>query len=149
MSDNETNTEETAEETQETPTETKTFSQDEVNTLLAAEKRKIRSQFEDYDSIREKAELASELETQLAEAVARADSAEVANLKYSVAIDKGVPADLLTGNTAEELEAHAEKLLSFRGEMPPARRETHSSGNSGSASGTDIYERAAQALRSN
>lgn len=147
MSDNETNTEETAEETQETPTETKTFSQDEVNTLLAAEKRKLRAQYENYDSVKEKAEKASELETKLAEAVARADSAEVANLKYSVAIDKGVPADLLTGTTAEELEAHAEKLLSFRGEATPARRETNSSGNSGETEVLSAKAKAAEALR--
>lgn len=47
-------------------------------------------------------------------------------LKAQVAADKGVPADLLSGSTEEELAAAADRLLAFRGAVPPAEygRET-------------------------
>lgn len=44
-------------------------------------------------------------------------------LKAQVAADKGVPAELLTGTSEEELIASAERLLAFRGQQqsaPPA-----------------------------
>lgn len=43
-------------------------------------------------------------------------------VRGEVAVDKGVPADLLTGQTREELEAHAEKLLAFQAEVKPMPR---------------------------
>lgn len=50
-----------------------------------------------------------------AKAEARAAEVEVRALRAEVAADKGVPADLLSGSTQEELEASADKLLAFRG----------------------------------
>lgn len=41
-------------------------------------------------------------------------------LKAQVAADKGVPAELLTGGTEDELLSAAERLLAFRGATPPA-----------------------------
>lgn len=43
-------------------------------------------------------------------------------IRAQVAASKGVPADLLTGTTEEELNAAADRLLAFRGETatPPA-----------------------------
>lgn len=42
---------------------------------------------------------------------------ERALLTATVAQEKGIPADLLVGDTREELTAHADKILAFRGEQ--------------------------------
>lgn len=51
---------------------------------------------------------AAELEAQLAEA-------QLSVLRSDVAAAKGVPSNLLTGSTQEELEAAADALIEFRG----------------------------------
>ena len=53
----------------------------------------------------------------------RAETAERAALRNQVALAKGIPADLvdtLAGATAEELTAHADRLLAWRGSVAPA-----------------------------
>lgn len=47
----------------------------------------------------------------------RATELELKATRAEVAATKGVPANLLTGSTQEELEASAEALLAFRGEQ--------------------------------
>lgn len=69
-------------------------------------------EFEDRDK--------SEAEKQQeALAAARAELAEltVAKTRAEVAAAKGVPANLLSGSTQEELEASADALIAFRGEQ--------------------------------
>lgn len=39
-------------------------------------------------------------------------------MKQAVASAKGVPVDLLVGSTEDELSAHADKILEFRGQAP-------------------------------
>lgn len=56
------------------------------------------------------------LNDKLAKLESRAVAAEAKALKSDVASAKGVPASLLKGSTLEELEAHADELLSFRGD---------------------------------
>jgi uncharacterized protein (DUF3084 family) len=56
----------------------------------------------------------------LAAAEAKAAELEGRALRLEVAAEKGVPADLLTGATREDLEAAADKLIAFRGEQKPA-----------------------------
>ena len=48
----------------------------------------------------------------------RAAAAESKAERARIAAEKGVPADLLVGDTAEALEAFADQLLAFRGEAP-------------------------------
>lgn len=48
----------------------------------------------------------------------RAAELEVKALRAEVANAKGVPANLLSGSTQEELEAAADALIAFRGEQP-------------------------------
>lgn len=57
-------------------------------------------------------------------AEARVAELEAQNLRREVAIDKGIPADLLQGSTREELEAFADRLLDhFKpGDTTTARR---------------------------
>ncbi len=54
-----------------------------------------------------------------AQAEARAAEIEQRAVRVEVAAAKGVPAELLTGSTREELEACADKLLAFRGTQAP------------------------------
>ena len=61
---------------------------------------------------------AQKLADRLAAAEAKAQEAELRALRSDVSREKGVPADLLTGTTAEELNAAADRLLAFRGEAP-------------------------------
>lgn len=68
-----------------------------------------------FDELEEasKSELQKALEAQAA-AEARAAAAEVAALRGRVAAAKGVPLDLLTGATEEEITAAADALLAWR-----------------------------------
>ena len=58
------------------------------------------------------------LAERLAEAERKAAEAELKAARSEVAREKGVPAELLVGSTAEELAEYADKLLTFRGEAP-------------------------------
>ena len=61
---------------------------------------------------------------ELATYKSQAESATAQLLKYEVAASKNVPAALLNGATKEELEAQADALLAFRGEVPEAPAPT-------------------------
>lgn len=103
-----------------TTSEPKTFDADYVKQLRseAAANRKARQEAEakiaEYESANQ-----SELEKltgKLSKAEQAKADAEARLLRYEVATEKQIPADaldLLTGNTREELEAKADKLLSL------------------------------------
>lgn len=57
----------------------------------------------------------------IAAAEKRAAELEIKATRAEVAAAKGVPAELLSGSTLEELETAADKLLAFRGEKPEAK----------------------------
>lgn len=61
---------------------------------------------------------AQKLADRLVAAEAKAQEAELRALRSDVSREKGVPAELLSGTTAEELNAAADRLLAFRGEAP-------------------------------
>ena len=104
-----------------------TFTQAQVNDLIAREKGKIQSKYGDYNELKSKADKLAEIEAASATDLEKVQkkaaqleqekaAAESKLLRYEVANDKSVPADVvefLKGNTREELEASAEKLLSF------------------------------------
>lgn len=108
----------------QTPGQDKTFTQDELNHIVANRVKK----YADYDELKKKAELFDKIEeankTELQKAQERANSlqAELDATKKAVALrdlrdevsrSKGVPANLLTGNTQEECEAQADQILNF------------------------------------
>ena len=108
---------------QETP-EQQTFTQDDVNRIVA----KRVAKYADYDELKQKAakfdeqveagkselqkatEKASSLQAEL-DALKQAESIRV--MREEVANAKGIPAKLLTGTTAEECEAQATDLLAW------------------------------------
>lgn len=105
----------------------KTFTQDEVNTLLANEKRKHRDEFDafkatvaDYDDLKTQVgTLTAERDTWTAEKAnleTRTGAAEQIAMRYDVAAESDLPlalASRLTGSTKEELVADAAKLKSL------------------------------------
>lgn len=114
---------------QETP---KTFSQEEVNALLAKQKRE---QFGDYSDLKRKAgqfdEITEQAKTQqqrdaeaLSDANKRLAAAEAATLRLEIAAEKGLTpaqAKRLVGSTREELETDATELLdTFKTPSEPA-----------------------------
>lgn len=103
----------------------KTFTQEQVNAMLAAEKRKLSEKFGDYDDLKSKASKLAEVEeaskTELQKALDRAAAAESRAAKFeakeqaakwAAEIVKGstIPASVLRGSTREELEAHFSEL---------------------------------------
>ena len=108
---------------QETP-EQQTFTQDDVNRIVA----KRVAKYADYDELKQKAakfdeqveagkselqkatEKASSLQAEL-DALKQAESIRV--MREEVANAKGIPAKLLTGTTAEECEAQAADLIAW------------------------------------
>lgn len=108
---------------QETP-EQQTFTQDDVNRIVA----KRVAKYADYDELKQKAakfdeqveagkselqkatEKASSLQAEL-DALKQAESIRV--MREEVADAKGIPARLLTGTTTEECEAQAADLLAW------------------------------------
>lgn len=139
------------------PTETpKTFTQEQVNALLAEQRRKVESKFPDYDELKtSKAELdkiKSASQTEIEKALERANQAETKLSAYEakeqaaqwaaeIVKDSEIPASVLRGNTREELQAHFDQLKDLA--PKPARTPVPV----GKASG-DSASRAASALRS-
>ena len=64
---------------------------------------------------------AQKAQERLEAAEKRAAELELRAARAEVAATKGVPANLLTGSTQEELEASADALLAFRGEQEPQK----------------------------
>ncbi len=96
-----------------------------IQARIARERAKIPT---DYDDLKAKAAKFAEWEnSQKTEAQKQADElaaaqsqiAELttARVRAEVAAAKGVPVDLLSGGTQEELEAVADALIAFRGEQ--------------------------------
>lgn len=64
---------------------------------------------------------AQKAQERLEAAEKRAAELELKAIRAEVAASKGVPVNLLSGSTQEELEASADALLAFRGEQEPQR----------------------------
>lgn len=107
-------------------------SQEDFDKAIQARIARERAKFADYDDVKAKAAKLAEIEaanlTEAEKIAARAEAAEkraayleVQVARAEVAAAKGVPAELLTGSTKEELEKAADALIAFRGEKVAAR----------------------------
>jgi len=120
--------------------ETKSFTQEQVNALLADTKRKEREKFADYDDVKAKASKLDELEqsskTELQKALDKAAAVEaelsaykskeqVSSWASEITKDSDIPAAVLRGSTKEELEQHFEQLKSL---APKPRRTSAPTG---------------------
>jgi hypothetical protein len=111
----------------------KTFTQEQVNDLIAREKGNLQRKYGDYDDLKSKAskfdELTEAQKTDLERVTGERDTfkttaeqTQTENLRLRVAVEKNLPAELidrLRGGTKEEMEADADQLL----ELVTARRE--------------------------
>jgi hypothetical protein len=106
-------------------------SQEELDRIIQARLDRERKKFGDYEELKKAADRLKALEEankteaektaeRLAAAEKRAAELESKALRAEVAAAKGVPVNLLTGSTQEELEAAADALIAFRGEQKSA-----------------------------
>lgn len=129
-----------------------TFTQDDVNRIVADRVARERAKYEDYESLREKAAKFDEAEeaskSELQKATERAEKLQAQLDSYQkaeavrviheeVAKATGVPAHLLTGETKEDCEAQAKAIMSFAKPeafpVVPDGGEVRNTGHTGSA----------------
>jgi NAD-specific glutamate dehydrogenase len=99
----------------------------EVEKWKAMSKKNEQRAKENLDKAKRFDEFEEANKTELERMLARAETAEKAvldasarTLRAEIAATKGVPLELLSGTTQEELEASADSLLAFKGTMPKA-----------------------------
>lgn len=115
-------------EPQNVTPETKTFTQEEVNSIVAERLGRDRQKYADYDSLKEKAEQYDKLQeankSELEKANERANKLEaelagikkaneVRDMRSNVSKETGIPIDLLTADTEEECKKQAEAIKAF------------------------------------
>lgn len=110
------------------PSEAKTFSQEEVNDLLAREKGKHQKRYADYEDVKAKAAKLDEIEHANRSEMerltgerdglkAKVPTLEQDNLRLRIAVEKGLVgekawiAERLRGDTEDELKADADQFL--------------------------------------
>lgn len=117
--------------TQETTAEQpeRTFTQAEVDAIIGDRLKREREKFADYADLQKKAtaydemakaqgESAEETETLKAQLAEMQKTIEKRDARDKVAAETGVPANLLTADTEEELQKQAAAILAFRGNVP-------------------------------
>lgn len=128
------NNNETVNQENNTPaTEEKTFTQAELNAIVSDRLAREREKYVGFDEFKAKAEKFDAAEdaakSDLEKAKEQADKYkaeldaikrenEVRDARNKVATEKGIPTNLLTGNTEEECAAQADAILAWRGEQP-------------------------------
>src|SRR5699024_1287175 len=127
MCENRENTAEEGHNTQEQEEQepARAMSEGEENRIAEERCERERDKFSDYDDLKAGAERAQELESEnqsLAEKVAEFEAqAGRSRLVAEVSETTGVPADVLRGETKEELESHADVLRSLISTGPVVR----------------------------
>lgn len=106
----------------------KTFTQDEVNSIVKERLERAKSQFSDYETLKAKASKYDELEeankSELQKANDRAEALEnelkalksaneVREIREKVANDTGVPINLLTADTEDACKEQADAILTY------------------------------------
>lgn len=110
----------------------RTFTQAELNAIVADRLSDVKKQYGDYDDLKAKAEKfdaaeeASKSELQKVTEARDALQAELDNLKKEASVrtlrdkiaeSKGVPAHLLTAETEEDCKAQADAILAFKNQQ--------------------------------
>ena len=97
--------------------EPRTFTQEEVNSIVADRLNRERAKYSDYDALKEKADQLDATRAQL-DALNKATArSEMLNRVSSAT---GVPAELLTGDTEEACTAQAQAIMTFTKTQQPA-----------------------------
>lgn len=121
----------------------KTFSQEDVNAIIADRLKSERNKYSDYDELKEKAARLDEIEeknkTELEKATEKATrleeelnglkkQREVSSIREKVGKEMGVAADLLTMETEEDCKSQAQKLLAWHKSNPATYPSVKDSG---------------------
>lgn len=111
-----------------TVNEERTFTQDEVNQMIGDRLAREKAKYSNYDELAAKAHKFDEIEekskTELQKATEKANALQaeldgikkansIRDLREKVSKAKGVPAELLNGETEDECNAQADAILSF------------------------------------
>ncbi|MEV4672175.1 hypothetical protein AB0K34_11035 [Actinomadura sp. NPDC049382] len=134
-----------------------TFSQADVDRIVADRLRREREKYADYDDLKAKAAEADTSKSELQKltdrvtaAEKRAADAEARQLRAEVAQAKGLTAaqaKRLTGSTKEELEADADELLeAFGGKKGDAKPDDKPDGGESDDAGAAIFGRPKERL---
>lgn len=118
-----------------------------IQARIARERAKIPA---DYDDLKAKAEKfaewensqkseAQKLQEERDKATADLASERAARIRAEVAATKGIPANLLSGSTQEELEASADALIAFRGQQPSLHVASEGKSSTTSATTADQF----------
>lgn len=109
----------TPEPTPEPASKDGTFTQQQVNDIVAARVAREDAKYGDYDELKAKAAQADALQQKLDEMTAEAERQK---LVATIANEKGVPAALLqnAGDTEEEISQAADALVAWKGETKPS-----------------------------
>lgn len=98
----------------------KTFTQEELNSIVGERVAKVKSKYSDYDDLKQKAEMVETLQEEnkkISELQKQLDEANKTNtirtIKDKVSEETGVPQNLLVGETEESMRTHAEGILNF------------------------------------
>ena len=121
--------EETVKQEQTAEQPERTFSQAEVDAIIGDRLKREREKFADYADLQKKATAYDEMVKTSGEAQKEAETlkAQLAEMQKTiskrdardkVAAETGVPANLLTADTEEELQKQAAAILAFRGQVP-------------------------------
>ncbi len=130
--------------------EDRTFSQDEVNSIVKSRLAEEKKKYADYEALKEKAgkydAQQEEGKSELQKALDKADKLQkqlddmnrqstARQTRDKVSKETGVPADLLTGEDEESCKAQAEAILKFArpGSYPGTKPNTRNTGNSSQA----------------
>lgn len=137
---------------EEKQTEEKTFTQAELNAIVQKRVGEVTGKYEDYEELKEKAQkfdaLEEESKTELEKATEERDALkkklesmekaeEVRQIREDVSKEKGVPANLLKGDTKEECEKQADDILAFtKNNVYPVVRDKGEAKTSGTGGST-------------
>lgn len=110
--------------------ENKTFTQEEVDSIVSSRLKREGAKYADYEELKAKASKLDEMEeankSELQKANERAEAlqkqldditkaTELSNIRNKVSTETGVPATLLTADTEEACKAQAEAIMAFAG----------------------------------
>lgn len=141
----------------------RTFTQDEMNAIIADRLSREKSKYADYDELKAKALKFDEAEesskSELQKQTERADklqaqydalikSNDIRNTREKVAKETGVPLELLTGADEESCKAQAEAILKFaKPKNYPGTKTTPTQQSGGSSTDNAMRELAHQLFR--
>ena len=151
MEDNQTNN-----QTVDNGGQEKTFTQAELDKIVQERVGRVRAKYDGFEDLKAKAEkydaLEEEKKSELQKAQERTaeleeqikkmtHEKEVQAVRTKVATEKGIPAELLTGETEEACISQADKILTFaQSNGYPAVKDSGEVGKTGKATARDQFD---------